>query len=299
VSGNDEGQFVASGVFVGLSTIDLIYSVDEFPCANAKAVARRQAVLAGGPATNAAIAFSHLGADATLVSAAGRHALVALLKDELRLYAVDHIDLTPEWDEMPAVSSVWVNGRGERCVVSVNASQINIPTAQVDRSRLEKVRILMVDGHAMSACQAWAEAARSHGVPVVFDGGSWKPGTEELLRSIGTAICSADFRPPNCTDETSIIEYLRAAGVQRIAITHGAEPIRFVTESFGGFVDVARVEAVGKSGSGDILHGAFCYFASVGYDFVDALSEASKVAAESCRFHGTREWMQTKPASQK
>ena len=59
---------MASGIFVGLSTIDLIYTVDEFPSANAKAVARSQAILAGGPATNAAITFSHLGGEATLVS---------------------------------------------------------------------------------------------------------------------------------------------------------------------------------------------------------------------------------------
>jgi sugar/nucleoside kinase (ribokinase family) len=285
---------MARGIFVGLSTIDLIYSVDEIPPANSKAVARSQAVLAGGPATNAAIAFSHLGGDATVVSPAGRHALVALLKDELRLYAVEHIDLTPEWEELPAVSSVWVNERGQRSVVSVNTTRINIPTPQVDPSKLEEASILMVDGHSMSACQVWAEAARSHGVPVVFDGGSWKPGTEELLRSVDTAICSADFRPPGCTEEASIVEYLRSAGVQQIAITHGADPIRVVARSLAVRMDVPHVAAVDTTGAGDIFHGAFCYFASAGCEFADALRQASKIAAESCCFHGTREWMKAK-----
>lgn len=289
---------MASGIFVGLSTIDLIYTVDEFPSANRKAVARGQAVLAGGPATNAAITFSHLRGDATLVSPAGRHALAALLRDELKRYKVEHIDLTPESDEPPAVSSVWVNGRGERSVVSVNTTRINIPTPQVDQSKLERTRILMVDGHSMSACQAWAEAARSRRVPVVFDGGSWKPGTEQLLRSVDTAICSADFRPPGCSDEVSTIEYLRSAGVQHIAITHGANPIRAVEDSFAGMVEVPHVEAVDTTGAGDIFHGAFCYFASIGCEFADALNEASKVAAESCRFHGTREWMKARYGSQ-
>ncbi len=284
---------MVSGIFVGLSTIDLIYSVDEIPSANAKAIARSQAIHAGGPATNAAIAFSHLGGNATLVSPAGHHALVVLLKDELRLYAVEHIDLTPEWDEPPAVSSVWVDRRGQRSVVSVNTTRISIPTPQVDPSKLEKARILLVDGHSMSACQAWAEAARSHGVPVAFDGGSWKPGTEELLRIVDTAICAADFRPPDCTDEGSTIEYLRSAGVQQVAITHGADPIRFVADSSAGLVDVPEVAAADTAGAGDILHGAFCYFASVGCEFADALRQASKIAAESCRFQGTREWMET------
>ena len=290
---------MASGIFVGLSTIDIVYTVDEFPAANAKTVARSQAVLAGGPATNAAITFCHLGGDATLVSPTGQHALAALLKDELQRYRVEHIDLAPGSDEPPAVSSIWVNGRGERSVVSVNTTLIEIPTPQVDQSKLEKARILMVDGHSMSACLAWAEAARPHGVPVVFDGGSWKPGTNELLRSIDTAICSADFRPPGCSDEASTIEYLQSAGVQHIAITHGANPIRIVAGSYTGMVAVPHVEAVDTTGAGDIFHGAFCYFASIGWQFADALNEASKVAAESCRFHGTREWMRARLTSQK
>jgi sugar/nucleoside kinase (ribokinase family) len=287
---------MASGIFVGLSTIDLIYKVDEFPAANAKIVASSQAALAGGPATNAAITFSHLGGSATLISPAGRHALVALLKNELQRYAVEHIDLAPESDGLPPVSSVWVNGRGERSVVSVNTTRSEIPVAHVVHSKLEKARILMVDGHVMSACQRWAEAARSNGVPVVFDGGSWKQGTEQLLQSVNIAICSADFRPPGCNDEASTIDYLRSAGVQQIAITHGADPIRVASGGFSGIVEVPRVEALDTTGAGDIFHGAFCYFAAAGREFTEALSEASKVAAESCRFHGTREWMRTNSA---
>jgi sugar/nucleoside kinase (ribokinase family) len=84
-------------------------------------------------------------------------------------------------------------------------------------------------------------------------------------------------------------------GVQQIAITHGANPI--LADSYTGMVEVPHVDAVDTMGAGDIFHGAFCYFASVGYEFVKALREASEIAADSCRFHGTREWMQPKHAS--
>ena len=59
---------MARGIFVGLSTVDIVYRVDEFPLANRKIAAQSQDVFAGGPATNAALAFSHLGGDATLVA---------------------------------------------------------------------------------------------------------------------------------------------------------------------------------------------------------------------------------------
>ena len=75
---------MTDGIFVGLSTIDLIHSVDEFPPEDTKAVALSQEVLVGGPAANAAIAFSHLGGKATLVSAVGKHPIALLVKEELR-----------------------------------------------------------------------------------------------------------------------------------------------------------------------------------------------------------------------
>ena len=60
---------MADVIFVGLSTIDVLYSVDEFPKANEKVAARSQEVFVGGPATNACIAYAHLGGKAALVTA--------------------------------------------------------------------------------------------------------------------------------------------------------------------------------------------------------------------------------------
>ena len=279
------------GIFVGLSTIDLIHTVDEFPLANTKAVARTQEVLVGGPATNAAIAFSHLGGSATLVAAVGRHTLASLVKEELSRYAVGLVDLTPESKDPPPISSVWVNQRGERSIVSVNTTCFKIPPSQVDRSILDRASILLVDGHSIETGVSWAEAARLNQVEVIFDGGSWKPGTEQLLKFVDTAICSADFRPPGCNSEDDAIQYLQAAGVRQIAITQGAAPIRYITATSAGFVEVPQVDAIDTSGAGDIFHGAFCFYTAAGSNFFDALREAANIAAESCRYRGTREWM--------
>lgn len=285
---------MAHSVFVGLSTIDLIHTVEAFPSANAKAVAQSQELFVGGPATNAAIAFSHLGASALLVTAVGRSRFATIVKDELERHAVELVDLDPEFDGMPAISSVWVNRQGERSVVSVNAALSAHPSVQIDSATLEGTRILLVDGHFMEACQTWARAARTAGIPVVLDGGSWKKGTENLLENVDTAICSADFVPPDCAGEEDVIAYLQARGVENVAITHGAAPIGFVLGSSAGVIPVPRVDVVDTTGAGDILHGAFCYYAVAGHDFVESLREAAIVAADSCRYQGTRRWMQTR-----
>ena len=287
-----------AGLFVGLTTIDIIYMVDEVPGANTKIVAHSQQLLTGGPATNAAITFSHLGGSPTLVSTIGRHPIGAVVKEELRAFSVNLLDLSPESTIPPPLSSVYVDRHGQRSVVSVNATVSEIPQAQIDPSILKKAHILLVDGHAMKACQAWAHAARSSNIPVVLDGGSWKPGTGELLHSVDIAICSADFRPPNCSHEDSTIEYLRSRGLKQIAITKGSDPVQFVSGSSAGSIEVPKVEAVDTMGAGDIFHGAFCFYFSEGHDFPLALRKAASIAAESCRFPGTRQWMQARAGSQ-
>lgn len=279
------------GLFVGLSTVDLVYSLDEFPQANSKAVAGRQDLFAGGPATNASIAFAHLGGKATLVSVVGRHLLSGAIREELERHSVELIDLNPSFAEAPAISSIAVNRAGERSVVSANATRVTALTAKPDHALLEGASILLVDGHFMQVCQAWSQAAHELGVRVVLDGGSWKQGTAELLANVDSAICSADFLPPGCSSQEEVFEYLKSRGLSRVAITHGAEPIHFASGNLSGTVPVPQVEALDTLGAGDIFHGAFCHFHSLGLGFAEALAAAARVASESCRFRGTREWM--------
>src|SRR5208282_3074239 len=99
---------MTQGIFVGLSTIDIVYHVDEFPAPNAKVAAHSQSIFVGGPATNAAIAFAHFGGQATLVSAVGRHPLVQAIRQELERYSVQLIDLNPDFDDVPVISSAAV-----------------------------------------------------------------------------------------------------------------------------------------------------------------------------------------------
>ena len=286
-----------SVLFVGLSTIDVVYDVDEFPVANTKVAARSQSVLAGGPATNAAIACAHLGSNAALVTVVGRNVLASVIREELQKHLVQLIDLNPAFEDAPVISSVTVDKAGNRNVISANAMRVPVPAAHVDPELCRQARIVMVDSHYMEACQAWAAAARTCGTPVVLDGGSWKDGTEALLKSVHTAICSADFMPPGCSSRNEVIQFLKNCGVTNIAITNGSAPIEFVFGQSSGSIRVPEVDVVDTMGAGDILHGAYCHFAAMKRDFVDSLTQAARIASESCRHAGTREWMKHFAAS--
>jgi sugar/nucleoside kinase (ribokinase family) len=282
---------MAGGIFVGLSTIDVVYSVDEFPAANAKVAARSQQVFVGGPATNAAVTFANLGGEPALVTGVGCNTLAEVVREDLKKNKVQLVDLNPEFDGLPALSSVTVDRNGSRNVVSANAIRVATPPAKVDANLLDNARVVMVDGHFMEACQAWAAAAKARSKPVVLDGGSWKDGTDELLKSVHTAICSADFLPPGCASRDEVVALLKSRGVANIAITNGAEAIHFVSGQSSGTIGVPQVEVVDTMGAGDIFHGAYCFFVSTGRGFIESLAEATKIASESCRYAGTREWM--------
>ncbi|MGH9590590.1 MAG: PfkB family carbohydrate kinase [Terracidiphilus sp.] len=279
------------GIFVGLSTLDVVHRVDKFPTPNTKITAQSQDVYVGGPATNAAIAFAHLGGSPSLLTAAGRHALADVIRKDAQARSVRLVDLSPDFAEPPSVSSITVDSAGRRNVVSANGGRIEIPQAEADAQLIGKASVMLVDGHFMQACQAWAAAAHARGTPVVLDGGSWKEGAEGLLANVSIAICSADFRPPGCSNEEKTLHYLKQHGVKHVAITHGADPVSFESGSSSGTLRVPEVEAVDTLGAGDIFHGAFCFFVSIGRGFVEALAEAAQIASESCRYRGTREWM--------
>lgn len=282
---------MSNGIFVGLSTIDVIYSVKDFPSRNTKISAHKQEVYVGGPATNASITFSHLGGRSTLVTAIGRHALGEVIRRDLYEHSVQFIDLAPESNQIPAISSAAVNNQGERNVVSANGVLVEKIASGISEEILEGSAIVLVDGHYMQACLSWADAAHNRGLHVVLDGGSWKPGTGELLRCTDVAICSADFIPPGCSSQDEVLHYVSDCGVTHVAITNGAHPIRYRSGDVCGTLNVPLTQAVDTLGAGDIFHGAFCYFFSTRHGFLEALDEAAKIAADSCRYPGTRDWM--------
>ncbi len=279
------------GLFVGLTTIDIQYLVDTFPALNSKTVAGTFAMSVGGPATNAAITFAHLGGKSHLMSAIGNNQFTPFIESELHHYNVEFTDLSPLANQLPTVSSIVTTRGGYRTVITTaslltsNASDMTFIVHQDDYG------VVLVDGFNMETCCIVAAQAKQCGIPVVLDGGSWKDGMERLLPSIDIAICSEHFLSPNGGDEDSVMEYLARQGVRYRAITSGECPIIYSVPDDNGEIAIEPVEVVDTLGAGDILHGAFCYYYALGNNFVPALLHASRVATLSCQAVGTRSWM--------
>jgi sugar/nucleoside kinase (ribokinase family) len=280
-----------TGLFVGLVTLDFIYWVEQLPSSNQKIVASDSTIAAGGPATNAAVTFGYLGNTATLMGVVGCHPMTELIRSDLAEFGVTLTDLEGDHRDPPTVSSIIVTRKtAERAVVSVNATKAQVHNFCVSPHLLKTVDIVLIDGHQMAIGREIASQANALGIPVAIDGGSWKPGFDTILPYVNYAICSANFQPPGCQNREDVFAYLESFGIPHIAITRGQENIQFIDQGDRGTLEVPSIHAVDTLGAGDIFHGAFCH-SILSENFPKSLAFAAKIAARSCQFFGTRQWM--------
>ncbi len=273
---------------VGLCTLDVLQYYTERPSWGGKGVASETLVDAGGPATNAAVTVSLLGGRAALVTAIGQGAEARLAHERLAPYELEIYDCADAGGALP-LSSIWVDERrGERTVLSTNrVSSLAAPSS----AALDDSAAVLIDGHHPELALAMARAARERGVPIVLDGGSWRPVFRNLLSLADVAIVSETFRPPGT--EARGLDLARRIrdqwGTPCVAVTHGAGDVVGVDGDREGRTPVPAGEVVDTLGAGDVLHGAYAWFRyGEGWPHDRALADACAVASASCTHRGTR-----------
>ena len=279
-------------LFMGLSTLDIQYFVDEFPASNIKTKTEEPQLLVGGPATNAAVANSFLGGKSVLISGVGNSPFQSLFQKDFEDCNIKHIDFYNGHNQLPVLASVITSKKnGDRNIFTYNPS-INGYKLDFDKIMDEiKPDQLLIDGFYPEIAVPFCKIAKENKIPVVFDGGSWKPHLTDLLPYIDYAICSANFFPPICKTAEKVKSYLKNAGIKRIAITNGSKPVLFEDEYSSSEIEVSPVQAIDTLGAGDFLHGAFCFYNLKGLSFEESLGKASLVASKSCEYPGTRGWL--------
>jgi sugar/nucleoside kinase (ribokinase family) len=290
----------------GVAVLDVQQTVDRLPGPDEKLVASDLLVSSGGPAANAAVTAAAFGVGATLVTRIGDSPLGTLISADLAAHGVEVVDRAGPLDQ-PAVSTVLVTrGTGQRAVVSVNASQRRAAllegapgTADWATMLMEGVDAVLVDGHHLDLALPLAEAARAAGIPVLLDGGAWKPGLERLLVLVDIALISAVLHVPADLvggpgpQGDDVLAAIRALGPPVVARSRGPLPIEVLTDEGRAEVRVPHVEVVDTLGAGDVLHGALVAWLAVRgtSELQDGLTWAARIAADSCTAAGARGWL--------
>jgi sugar/nucleoside kinase (ribokinase family) len=259
---------VVRGLCVGLATLDLVQRVGRRPGVDEKMVAQSSDLAAGGPAAAAAVTFSALGGQATLLSALGPGPIGRLVKDDLNGAGVRTVDAWAGGADLSVSAITVLAGTGERSVVSRNADDIVIAVPADLPGLIQHTDVVLIDGHHPGLAVAAGRAAKVAGAPVVLDCGSTKAVYDDLVPLADAVVCSSNF--VGSPDEFDAV----AAAL------------------LSGAVKVPMVTVRDTLGAGDVLHGAFAFARAQGVTDPDhSLSFAVAVASLRVQHAGPRSWL--------
>ncbi len=282
-----------SGLFAGLTTIDIQYFVEEFPVSNKKIKTDVPKLLVGGPATNAAVAFAYLNGGVNLASATGINSFSTIIKHDFKKNKVQHFNLTGSVSCNPVLALVITSEiNGDRNIFTHHPGEIASEYTSAELFQKVNPQIILLDGFYPEITVEIAHNSNRKNIPVILDCGSWKPQYKQLIPLADVAICSEDFFPPGCKNQNSVVDFLHDNGVQKIAISRGEKNVVFCDYGKMGIVPVEKVKVKDSLGAGDFLHGAFCYYyLQNNLQFEEGLKQAVKFATFTCKFNGTRSWI--------
>ncbi len=269
------------------------FFVEGYPESNTKIKAHDNEIAAGGPATNAAVIASLLGANTFLITPIGKHSLTRFITDDLTQKGVRIFDPIEDLDSKPIFASIITDQiNGERTIFSYFPNQEHSEILnELNITDLNQYDLALFDGFYPDLAIPLAKRCQELGIKTILDAGSWKPGMDELLDFIDIAICSNDFHPPEINDKESVFKILSSHNIAEIAITNGGDPILFKNSGKTEEISVPAIDVIDSLGAGDFFHGAFCYYYAQNNSFKEALMKASVIAGESCKYKGTRTWL--------
>jgi sugar/nucleoside kinase (ribokinase family) len=285
-------------LFVGRATLDVVYALDQFPAPDTKVFARDLRVAPGGPAVNAAITHAMLGGPGALMTAVGGGPWAGPVRRELERLGINLIDLAAGTGYETPLTTVLLDG------VHATRTIVNPPRSTIELNRRpgwdptwgEAPPVALTDGFHLNETMPVLASCREAGAMLILDGGTWKPGTEEIAPLLTAAICSERFAVPGRSvpgrlgDADSTIAWFEEQGVPHVAVTRGPRAILGSDRGHRFEVEIARIDAVDTLGAGDVLHGAFCFHFARMQDFEPALRLAAGIATRSCLRLGIQAW---------
>jgi len=250
-------------VGLGQCAVDILGTLERYPAIDSKCELDAALIQGGGPVATALVTLARLGVASAFVGRIGSDDFGRRIRVGLTAEGVDCRHLLVDVGKKSQFSFIAVEQeRGRRTIFCHRGSARPLTVNELPTEVICQSRLLHLDGTHLEAAIAASHLARRNGVVTVLDGGSWRPGLEELLPLVDHAVVSARFAAQLAPGEpiSQALPLLLDYGCRAATVTNGEAGSYTLGADGLGFQQPAfAVQAVDTTGCGDVFHGGYLY----------------------------------------
>ncbi|MEZ5729087.1 MAG: PfkB family carbohydrate kinase [Burkholderiaceae bacterium] len=297
-------------ICLGLSALDMVWSIDSLPLAGHKIRARSFHETGGGMAANAAVAVARLGGAVQFWGRAGNDPSGLAMRDALAAEGVDVAQFRCFEGASSSVSCALVDALGERTIVNFRGADLPTAADWLPLGGVAAADAVLADPRWLEGAMALFGAARRGNKPTILDGDVADAQVfDALLPLTDFAVFSASGLDGYVPVDVDIhagpmspdlaehplarrvgprLAYARSRGCRVAAVTLGEDGVVWLDDDGLHHLPAHRVQTVDTTGAGDVFHGGFAYAIACRLEARDAFAFAAAVAALKCRSAGGR-----------
>ena len=283
---------------VGSANVDLTFRTQRLPVPGETLTGRSLHQGMGGKGANQAVVAARLGANVAFVARVGNDAFGGAAINAYQTEGIETSHVRRDAEKPTGTAAILVDDHAENCIIVVPGANEELDTDDVLAAApvIEGSRVVLcqLETPAATALEVF-RIARAAGVSTILTPAPAEHVTAELL-----ALC--DVCVPNMTEIATIVgepvetdaQAVRAArvlqdrGVNRVALTMGADGVLVVEGAEVTHISATQVEAVDTTGAGDAFTAALAVSLAEGKSLVEAARLAGVVAAISVTRPGTQ-----------
>ncbi len=280
---------------LGVSTIDILTTLEEFPQENEVFQASELSLQGGGPVATALITLARLGAHTAMLDTLGDDWRGNIIRSEFQHEGVT-IDYLKTWkNHTSSTACVIVNKScGSRTIIYSPGSVPEYAIADIPQQIFSQAKFLHINGRHWTACMEAIKMAHQAGTRISFDGGAgrYQAKHHQIIPLTDICIMALDFaqKYSGIMDiEGAAHEFLNE-GPGLVVITDGEQGSWVFSSSGESFHQpiYTMQQIIDTTGCGDSYHGAFLFGLCNDYDLKETVKLASAVAAMNTQALGGR-----------
>lgn len=278
-------------ICVGSSFADTIFGVSELPSGGGKNRAHTVIETGGGLSANASVTISQLGGNSVLWSRVGDDATGDRIIQDIKELGVDVANVQRMKGLPSPISTVAVDDRGERQVLSCLNQHLFDPPHGLPLGELSSAQALLADVRWPDGGTAALQEASKMGIPRVLDYEKVPDERETLMVNLASHVLFSQEGLQTFSETSDIEEGLACASKRTdawLGVTCGAAGVYWRCGGMIQNLPAFEVNVVDTLAAGDVFHGAFALALAESRMIDDALRFASAASALKCTRFGGR-----------